>query len=272
MHLRPRGAHRWRGLLAPSFPSSGCVWDALGFFGSFDPLLLLLLANELTGSVPFGLKTLVLLVQNIENLVPPFFWRLRRVAKKPTVRFDESYPTLLADQLSDTAATVTTIYHPSKWQEKLAAFTARLSSRFQMERTFCHHRRLCTEQASGKVSLDTRRNAQGMDSKPFHRRFRQWRGSRCYESRRRPGGHRFRRGKRAPRETGIAADCQPCVERRWRFRRGSDGLNRSFSLVSILRVDEFRASGFGKANLPHYGQRRSSSALRASQVTLCVRS
>jgi hypothetical protein len=38
------------------------------------------------------------------------------------------------------------------------------------------------------------------------------------------------------------------------------------------RVDEFRASSFGKANRPHYGQRCSSSALRISQVTPWVRS
>jgi uncharacterized protein YfiM (DUF2279 family) len=53
--LRPRGAHSWRGLLASSFPSLGCFWDPLGFFGSFDPLLLLLLVKALTGSIPFGL-------------------------------------------------------------------------------------------------------------------------------------------------------------------------------------------------------------------------
>jgi integrase/recombinase XerD len=38
----------------------GCLWDPLGFFGSFDPLLLLLLVKALTRSVPLGLKTLVL--------------------------------------------------------------------------------------------------------------------------------------------------------------------------------------------------------------------
>jgi hypothetical protein len=46
----------------------GCLWDPLGFFGSFDPLLLLLLVKALIRSVPFGLKTLVLRVQDIENL------------------------------------------------------------------------------------------------------------------------------------------------------------------------------------------------------------
>ena len=43
---------------------------------------------------------------------------------------------------------------------------------------------------------------------------------------------------------------------------------RDFSLVPILRVDEFSTSCFGKANRPHCGQRCSSSALRVSQVTL----
>jgi hypothetical protein len=41
------------------------------------------LVKALTRNFPFGLKTLVLRVQNIEDLVPPFFWRLRLVAQKP---------------------------------------------------------------------------------------------------------------------------------------------------------------------------------------------
>jgi hypothetical protein len=53
------------GAEGPSFPSLGCFWDPLGFFGSFDPLLLLLLVKSLTRSFPFGLKTHVLRVQNI---------------------------------------------------------------------------------------------------------------------------------------------------------------------------------------------------------------
>ena len=52
----------------PSFPSLGCFWTAW-LFWSFDPLLLLLLVKALIRNVPFGLKTLVPLVQNIESLL-----------------------------------------------------------------------------------------------------------------------------------------------------------------------------------------------------------
>ena len=48
----------------------------------------------------------------------------------------------------------------------------------------------------------------------------------------------------------------------------SDRLSRELQPRSILRLDKFRASGLGKANRPHYGQRCPSSALRVCQVTL----